>query len=56
MLTLQNINFSIAGRQILDGVNLQISGRQRVGLVGRNGSGKSDSIQDYSERIGSGRR
>ncbi|MDR2723884.1 MAG: ATP-binding cassette domain-containing protein [Holosporaceae bacterium] len=41
MLTLQNINFSVAGKQILDGVDLQISGRQRVGLVGRNGSGKS---------------
>ncbi|MDR1333748.1 MAG: ATP-binding cassette domain-containing protein [Holosporaceae bacterium] len=41
MLTLQNINFSIAGKQILDGIDLQISGRQHVGLVGRNGSGKS---------------
>jgi ATP-binding cassette subfamily F protein 3 len=41
MLTLQNINFSIAGRQILDGVDLQIGNRQHVGLVGRNGSGKS---------------
>jgi ATP-binding cassette subfamily F protein 3 len=41
MLTLQDINFSIAGRQILEGVDLQISGRQHVGLVGRNGSGKS---------------
>ncbi|MDR2781361.1 MAG: ATP-binding cassette domain-containing protein [Holosporaceae bacterium] len=41
MLTLQNINFSIAGRQILEEIGLQISGRQHVGLVGRNGSGKS---------------
>ncbi|MDR2681453.1 MAG: ATP-binding cassette domain-containing protein [Holosporaceae bacterium] len=41
MLTLQNINFNIAGKQILDRVDLQISGRQHVGLVGRNGSGKS---------------
>ncbi|MDR3155965.1 MAG: ATP-binding cassette domain-containing protein [Holosporaceae bacterium] len=41
MLALQNINFSIAGRQILDGVDLQVSGRQHIGLVGRNGSGKS---------------
>ncbi|MDR0678092.1 MAG: ATP-binding cassette domain-containing protein [Holosporaceae bacterium] len=41
MLTLQNINFSIAGKRILEGVNLQISDRQHVGLVGRNGSGKS---------------
>jgi ATP-binding cassette subfamily F protein 3 len=41
MITLENINFSIAGKQILENVNLQISGRQHVGLVGRNGSGKS---------------
>ncbi|MDR2107116.1 MAG: ATP-binding cassette domain-containing protein [Holosporaceae bacterium] len=41
MLTLQNIKFSIAGKQILDGVDLQIDGRRHVGLVGRNGSGKS---------------
>jgi ATP-binding cassette subfamily F protein 3 len=41
MLILQNINFSLAGKQILEGADLQISGRQRVGLVGRNGSGKS---------------
>ncbi|MDR0677605.1 MAG: ATP-binding cassette domain-containing protein [Holosporaceae bacterium] len=41
MLTLQSINFSIAGKQILSAVDLQLSCRQHVGLVGRNGSGKS---------------
>ncbi|MDR0695431.1 MAG: ATP-binding cassette domain-containing protein [Holosporales bacterium] len=41
MLTLQGANFSIAGKSILEGVDLQLSGRQHIGLVGRNGSGKS---------------
>jgi ATP-binding cassette subfamily F protein 3 len=41
VLTLQNISFSISGNLILDGVDLQLSGRQHMGLVGRNGSGKS---------------
>ncbi|GHU13844.1 glycosyl transferase family 1 [Alphaproteobacteria bacterium] len=41
MITLQDISFSIAGKMILDGIDLHLSGRQHVGLVGRNGSGKS---------------
>ncbi|MDR0968248.1 MAG: ATP-binding cassette domain-containing protein [Holosporaceae bacterium] len=41
MLTLQNVSYSVAGKLILDGVDLHLSGRQHVGLVGRNGSGKS---------------
>lgn len=41
MLNLENVSYSIAGRQILEDVNLQISEKQRIGLVGRNGSGKS---------------
>ncbi|MDR2781307.1 MAG: ATP-binding cassette domain-containing protein [Holosporaceae bacterium] len=41
MLTLQNISFTINGNRILDSIDLQIGGRQHVGLVGRNGSGKS---------------
>ncbi|MDR1361909.1 MAG: ATP-binding cassette domain-containing protein [Holosporaceae bacterium] len=41
MLTLENINFSVNGKPILDQVNLQVGNRQHIGLVGRNGSGKS---------------
>ncbi|MDR1236284.1 MAG: ATP-binding cassette domain-containing protein [Holosporaceae bacterium] len=41
MITLQNLSFSIAGKLILDGVDLHLSGKQHLGLVGRNGSGKS---------------
>lgn len=41
MLSLQNISVNINGREILKDVNFQISDKQKIGLVGRNGSGKS---------------
>ena len=41
MLSVQNLTCNIAGKIILDGVDLQVSAGQHVGLVGRNGSGKS---------------
>lgn len=41
MLSLNNVSYSIAGRQILDCVSFQVTEKHRIGLVGRNGSGKS---------------
>src|SRR5689334_19335341 len=41
MISLQNISYSIPGRQLLKKVSFQISNGQHVGIVGRNGSGKS---------------
>jgi len=41
MISLQNVDYSITGRQLLKNVSFQISDNQHVGLVGRNGSGKS---------------
>lgn len=41
MLSLSNVSYSIAGRQILDDVSFQVTEKHRIGLVGRNGSGKS---------------
>lgn len=51
MLTLQNINFSIAGKPILEDVSLHIDGRQHAGLVGRNGSGKSTLLKVILEEL-----
>ena len=45
MLNLSDISYSVAGRQILNNVNLQISEKQRIGLVGRNGCGKSTLLK-----------
>lgn len=41
MISLLNVSYSVAGREILKDVNLKINEKQKIGLVGRNGSGKS---------------
>jgi len=41
MLTLRDVTYRIAGRTLLEGVNLTIPAGHRVGLVGPNGTGKS---------------
>jgi ATP-binding cassette subfamily F protein 3 len=41
MLTLANITLRIAGRTLIEGADLQIAAGQKVGFVGRNGTGKS---------------
>ncbi len=41
VLSLQKVDYHIAGRHLLQGVTFQISDKQHIGLVGRNGSGKT---------------
>jgi ATP-binding cassette subfamily F protein 3 len=41
MLTLKNLTYRIAGRTLLDSASLQLDRGQKIGLVGRNGIGKS---------------
>jgi ATP-binding cassette subfamily F protein 3 len=41
MLTLVDITLRIAGRPLIEGADLQIAQGQKVGFVGRNGTGKS---------------
>ncbi|MBS4098579.1 MAG: ATP-binding cassette domain-containing protein [Sulfuricella sp.] len=41
MLTIQNLVYLHSGRPLFEGANLQIFANQRIGLVGRNGCGKS---------------
>ena len=41
MLTISEITYRIGGRTLLDGASAQINGGWKVGLVGRNGTGKS---------------
>ncbi len=41
MLSIQNITYRIAGRTLLDGASLNIERGQKLGLVGRNGTGKT---------------
>lgn len=41
MLSIQDITYRIAGRTLLDGASLSVEGGQKLGLVGRNGTGKT---------------
>jgi ATP-binding cassette subfamily F protein 3 len=45
MLTISDITYRIAGRIILEGASAQFSDRWRVGLVGRNGTGKTTLLR-----------
>ncbi|HSO18698.1 MAG TPA: ABC-F family ATP-binding cassette domain-containing protein, partial [Desulfosarcina sp.] len=41
MISIDNVHKSFGGRVLFDGVSFKINAKERVGLVGRNGHGKS---------------
>ncbi len=41
MIRIENLQKSFSGQKLFDGVNFKIGSRERVGLVGRNGHGKT---------------
>ncbi|MEM7270724.1 MAG: ABC-F family ATP-binding cassette domain-containing protein [Pseudomonadota bacterium] len=41
MLTISDLTFSLGGRQLFDGASARAPYRSRIGLVGRNGTGKT---------------
>ena len=41
LLSLQDLQVSFGDPPLLDGVNLQLEAGERVGILGRNGTGKS---------------
>jgi len=45
LVSLQSISIAFGGRPLLDGATLQIESGERVGLVGRNGEGKSTLLK-----------
>ncbi|MEO1091120.1 MAG: ABC-F family ATP-binding cassette domain-containing protein [Pseudomonadota bacterium] len=45
MITLDHLTVRIAGRSLLEDVDLQLPENQRYGLVGRNGTGKSTLLR-----------
>ena len=51
MLTLQNIAYRVDGRLLFQGVTAQVGARQRLGLVGRNGCGKTTLLRLIAGRL-----
>jgi len=44
-LILDSVSYSIAGRQLLDRASLMVDPGRRIGLIGRNGVGKSTLLK-----------
>ena len=45
MLSIENLTYRIAGREILVGASARLPAGRRIGLVGRNGAGKSTLLK-----------
>src|SRR3954467_7326191 len=52
MLVLDDISIRVAGRLLLDGASARIPSGARVGLVGRNGIGKTALFRAFAGEIG----
>lgn len=51
LISCQNLRIAFGGRPLLDDASLQIEGGERIGLVGRNGEGKSTLLKILSGEI-----
>ncbi|HSG07593.1 MAG TPA: ATP-binding cassette domain-containing protein [Longimicrobiales bacterium] len=51
LLSCQNLRIAFGGRPLLDDASLQIEGGERIGLVGRNGEGKSTLLKILSGEL-----
>jgi len=45
MLNVQNISIHFGGRFLFDNVSISIGDNDRIGLIGRNGAGKSTMLK-----------
>ena len=45
VLILDNVSYSIAGRNLLERASLMVDPGRRIGLIGRNGAGKSTLLK-----------
>ena len=51
LLSLSNVSFTWGGPQLLDGIDLEINRSERIGLVGRNWTGKSTLLRILAAEI-----
>ncbi len=50
-VSLQDVSIAFGGPLLLDGVNLRIDRQQRIGLLGRNGTGKSTLMKILAGQV-----
>ena len=53
MISLENISLQYNGRHIFNDVNLMISPKEKIGLVGKNGAGKSTMLKLFTNEVSS---
>ncbi|AIL33027.1 ATP-binding cassette domain-containing protein [Basilea psittacipulmonis] len=51
LITLNNVSLAFGHHPLLDHANLSISSMERIGLIGRNGAGKSSLLKILDKRI-----
>ena len=51
LVSLQNVSIAFGGPPLLDGVSLQLEKGQRIGLLGRNGTGKSTLMKIIAGQV-----
>ena len=51
LVSLQDVNIAFGGPPLLDGVSLRIEKGQRIGLLGRNGTGKSTLMKIIAGQV-----
>ncbi len=51
LLSLQDVSFTWGGPLILEGINLEIDKGERIGLLGRNGTGKSTLLRILASEL-----
>lgn len=51
MICVKDVSYYVAGRHLLEDINFQISDREHIGLVGRNGTGKTTLFKIIEDRI-----
>ena len=51
LLSLNNISLKYGEKRLLENINLMISNKERVCLVGRNGAGKSSLLNIIQQNI-----
>ena len=51
MVSLENISLQFAGQRIFNNVNLMIGPKEKIGLVGKNGAGKSTMLRLFTKEV-----